>query len=105
VQILKALCLNLRQKSNAYDDTALASLFMLNNLHYISQTVSRERSLLALVQGDQTALPTTFEAEAENCLQHFLKGWARIGEVFNSDLGTGEDRRSVKSIFTVIQLD
>ena len=105
VQILKALSQNLRQKSNAYDDSALAFLFMLNNLQYIGQTVSRERNLLTLVQNDQTTLPATFELEAENCLQHFLKGWARVGEVFNADLEAGDEKRSVKSIFTVMQLD
>uniref|UniRef100_A0A1I8B1W5 Exocyst complex component 7 n=1 Tax=Meloidogyne hapla TaxID=6305 RepID=A0A1I8B1W5_MELHA len=105
VQILKALSQNLRQKSSAYDDPALASLFMLNNLQYIGQTISRERSLLALLQGDQTALPASFEADAESYLQQFLKGWARIGEIFSADFGQGEEKRSVKSIFTVFTRD
>nr|CAD2158708.1 unnamed protein product [Meloidogyne enterolobii] len=101
VQILKALSQNLRQKSSTYEDPALASLFMINNLQYIGQTVSRERTLLALLQGDQTAFPSSFETEAESYLQQFLKVWAKVGDVFNSDLGPGEDKRSVKSIFTV----
>lgn len=101
VQILKALSQNLRQKSSTYEDPALASLFMINNLQYIGQTVSRERTLLALLQGDQTAFPSSFETEAQSYLQQFLKVWAKVGEVFNTDLGPGEEKRSVKSIFTV----
>ncbi|CAK5074674.1 unnamed protein product [Meloidogyne enterolobii] len=101
VQILKALSQNLRQKSSTYEDPALASLFMINNLQYIGQTVSRERTLLALLQGDQTAFPSSFETEAESYLQQFLKVWSKVGEVFNADLGPGEEKRSVKSIFTV----
>jgi hypothetical protein len=100
-----ALGQNLRHKSAAYSDLPLGSLFMFNNLQYIGQTVARDKSLNSLLQAESnsghSSLVGQFETEAESHLQRFLEGWKRIGALFAVELESGDERRIVRTVFTV----
>ncbi|WKX98142.1 hypothetical protein Q1695_013659 [Nippostrongylus brasiliensis] len=102
-RILSALGVTLKKKSENYDDSALSSLFLLNNYNYIAKALEDdEDGLLPVINEQNTQILSFYHSEIEQYINSYMRSWNQSVAALQSSR-IGEDKivlRNVAAAFT-----
>ncbi|VDL79804.1 unnamed protein product [Nippostrongylus brasiliensis] len=77
-RILSALGVTLKKKSENYDDSALSSLFLLNNYNYIAKALEDdEDGLLPVINEQNTQILSFYHSEIEQYINSYMRRYVR----------------------------